>query len=94
MEILEAPAPPKHRTVALHTWWKNAKGTRTFALIHKYGRGVGYDYRTTEVELLEVGHTSLITYPIGQFFDLIDRGSLIEMQPETVNLQPTASHDH
>lgn len=71
----------KPRTVALYTWFTTPEDkvpVRSFAVVEKTCQGVGMTYRTTHVALLEYMNETPIRRTVEDFWDLVDKGSLIE----------------
>ncbi len=77
------------RFVQLYTWYVSPGGKRQFCVVDKSGKhvdeqragGVASVYQTTIVKLAETLNPNLIVYSIADFWDLVDRGKLIEYIP-------------
>ncbi|MVM39448.1 hypothetical protein GO730_20790 [Spirosoma sp. HMF3257] len=77
------------RFVHLYTWWITPKGTRQFCLVDKFGKFVDEAapgskvsvFKTTQVKLIETLNPNPVNYSIEDFWDLVDRGKLIEYIP-------------
>ncbi|GAB3892300.1 hypothetical protein GCM10028803_04980 [Larkinella knui] len=78
--VLTPEEAPK-RTVMLWSWWKSKDGKRKFAVVDKIFKGVGRDFRTIGIKLLEVGDANPFYHALDEFFQLVDKGSMIEMIP-------------
>ncbi|GAB3255943.1 hypothetical protein GCM10027347_17440 [Larkinella harenae] len=73
------------RTVALYSWWKSRNGQRLFAVVDKMNKGVTSDFRTVGIWLLEVGDPNAFYHSMGDFWNLVDKESLVEVIPEQNN---------
>lgn len=83
------------RFVQLYTWWITPGGVRQFCVVEKTGKhlplpGSTHEvYQTTQIKLLEVMNPAPVTYDIEKFFDLVDRGKLIEYIPGVTDIAAT-----
>lgn len=65
----------------LYSWWRNKTNTRHFAVVEKTTKGLGNDFRTIGVKMLEVGDSNPFYVEIDKFWDRVDHGTLYEMIP-------------
>ncbi|SFD47515.1 hypothetical protein [Spirosoma endophyticum] len=78
-----------NRFVQLFTWWTNPTGTRQFCVVEKFGKFTYQEraggkvelWETTQVKLIEVLNPNPINWDTDKFWDLVDRGKLIEYIP-------------
>ncbi|RAJ94223.1 hypothetical protein LX87_04108 [Larkinella arboricola] len=72
----------KDRTIPLYSWWKTpGESYRGFAVVEKSGKGINGKYRTTHVSLLEWQKETPVNRSVEDFWDLVDRGQLIQIPP-------------
>ncbi|WP_138993945.1 hypothetical protein [Larkinella sp. C7] len=79
---MEATEDVRERTVPLYSWWKTPGDYyRGFAIVNKFGSNVGGKYWTTHLLLLEWQVETPVTRSVEDFWDLVDRGQLIAVEP-------------
>jgi hypothetical protein len=70
------------RTVPLYSWWKTPGENYTaYAVVEKLGNGASGYYRITQVALLGWMNETPRIRSIEDFWDLVDRGQLIAVEP-------------